>query len=85
MPMMDGMNGMTNGMMGGMMWMGVLWLVFGVLLLVLLVVGIVWLVRHLSNGGSAWEDRGVEVLRERFARGEIDEQEYRSRKQELQS
>lgn len=77
MPMMD----MMDGMMGGMMWMSALWLA----LLVLLVTGVVWLVRYLSTGGSAREDRGMQVLRERFARGEIDEQEYRARKQELQS
>lgn len=77
MPMMD----MMDGMMGGMMWMGALWIA----LLVLLVTGVVWLVRRLSTGGTAREGRGMQVLRERFARGEIDEQEYRARKQELQS
>jgi putative membrane protein len=58
------------------------------LLWVLVILGIVWLVRQLlpPQGGrrAATEDRALEVLRERFARGEIDAEEYESRRRALQ-
>ena len=57
--------------------MGIGWLIF---LAALVVVGVV-LVRHLTNGrtrGSA-----DDVLAHRFARGEIDEDEYRRRRNAL--
>lgn len=51
----------------------------------LLILGIVWLVRTFSGKGAATESRdhsAREILDERFARGEIDEEEYgRKRKQ----
>lgn len=59
-----------------------------VLLWVLVILGIVWLVRQLlpSQGRSrdGREDRALEVLRERFARGEISAEEYESRRHTLQ-
>jgi len=67
--------------MGSGWWwlMGIGWLIF---LAVLVVVGVV-LVRHLTSGhtrGSA-----DDVLAQRFARGEIDEEEYRRRRSALHS
>ena len=69
-----------GGHMGGGWWwvMGIGWLIF---LAVIVVLGVL-LVRHLTNGpgrGSSAED----VLAERFARGEIDEEEYRRRRTAL--
>ncbi len=69
-----------GGHMGRGWWwvMGVGWLIF----LALVVVLGVLLVRYLTSGagrGSSAED----VLAERFARGEIDEDEYRRRRAAL--
>lgn len=52
-----------------------------VLFWTLVVVGIVWLVR--STGGSGYREAATadpqQLLASRFARGEIDEREYRER------
>ena len=81
------MMGCGGDMMGGWMW-------FGGLLWFLLIAGgialIVWVIaRGSSSGapsvprGAMGDDRALSVLRERFARGEIDETEYRQRRQAL--
>lgn len=65
-------------------WLGALWMVLfwaGIILLV------VWAVKALSSndsrfGGSAGS-RGLEILEERYARGEIDRDEFVSRRDEL--
>ena len=50
----------------------------------LLITGIVLLVRYLKSGGPASDRGGPErILAERYARGDIDEQEYRQRLQVL--
>ncbi len=61
--------------------MGLIWLVF----LGLIVVGVVLAIRGSSGGGSDG-GRGrsaIDILDERFARGEIDREEYEERKQVL--
>lgn len=78
--------GMMDGGMGGMWGPGwvvgmVLWSLVGLALLVLAVVGIVWLVRRMDANGSPTRQRqgALDVLRRRYAAGEIDEEEYRRR------
>jgi len=77
------------GDMGNMMGYGG-WGVFSVLHMVLwwvlIVLGIVVLVKWLAGGktGSrAGGDRASEILRERYARGEIDKDEFDKRRQDL--
>jgi putative membrane protein len=81
---------MGPGMMGGYGYGG--WGIFGALFMVLwcvlIVLGIVVLVRWIfgagrRGGGSAGEDRALTILRERYARGEIDKAEYEARKKDL--
>jgi len=56
-----------------------------VLFLALIVVGVVLVVRGPSGGGPRRnEDGALRILDERFARGEIDEDEYRSRRRTLE-
>lgn len=78
--------GRGDGMMGD--WgfgfgMG-LWWVFWIALLVLVVVAI-W--RLLQGGGSAaaraQDDSALEILKRRYARGEIDREEYEAKKRDL--
>jgi putative membrane protein len=55
------------------------------LLRALVVVGLVVLVWRLVGARGLWQrpDSATQVLRERYARGEIDEEEYRKRLQTL--
>lgn len=77
---------MMNGM-GGMMGCGamaLLWLLFAVLL----VAGVVVLVRALIDRSAGTGGRGssaLEILEGRFARGEIDRDEFEERRRALQS
>lgn len=73
----DGMTDTMNAMMGG--WM-LLWALVGVALLVLAVVAAVWLVQRLSPSQS--KDT-AEVLRRRYAAGEIDRDEYLAMRDDL--
>ncbi len=78
---MDGGEHM-DGWGGGWMWL------FGVAMMVLLVIVVIWLVR--TSTGSATRStpdptvRAREVLAERFATGEVSKEEYRDRLAELQ-
>jgi putative membrane protein len=85
---MEGENNMMHwydgwGMMGG--W----W--FMLLLTILLIVGIVWLVRAVGANSTTRRHSDApprqtpeEILQERYARGEIDRDEYEERRQGLQ-
>jgi len=60
----------------------------GILLIAAVVLGIVAIVRtrkSLRVGAGDAEDRGLEILTERFARGEIDADTFRSMKAELKA
>lgn len=57
---------------------GILWMVVSWIAIVVLVWAIVWAVRPGAGGAERPRDP-KQILRERFARGEIDEGEYRSR------
>jgi putative membrane protein len=75
--------GHMNGWGGGWMW---LW---GVAMMTLFVVFIVWLIRAAgtdSTGPARRDpnDRAREILGERFAKGELSPEEYRERISELQ-
>lgn len=53
--------------------------VFILLFWVLLDVGIIYLVKHTLNNGNYKEgggDRAIEILRERYAKGEITKEEF---------
>lgn len=75
---------MTMGPMMGLAWL-ILWLVF----LAVLIVGVVFLIRSLrdrersGSGGSA--SSALQILEERFARGEIDRDEFEERRKILGS
>lgn len=55
--------------------------IIGLLVITLVVVGIVLLLRKEKiDHQQRIPNRSLEILQERFAKGEIDEQEYRNRK-----
>jgi putative membrane protein len=77
-----------GGAMHPMTWMWGAWgvgmmlmmLVFWGLVIAGIVLGIRWLARQTSGSRS---DRALEILRERYARGEIDKQEFDTRRHDL--
>ena len=78
---------MGPGMMGGFGWM---WLmpIFFILFWGLVIWGIVALVRGLSgprgsNSTPPTADSALEVLKKRYARGEINKEEYEEKKKDL--
>lgn len=70
---------MGAGMMGGMgLWM-LLWALVGIAVVALAVLGIVWLVRRTDSSRPVpptQSESAEDVLRRRYAAGEIDEDEY---------
>lgn len=74
------MYGWDGGWGFGMMFVSLLFLA-------LIVVGVVLVVRSFSHGGQAPNppngNRALDILDERFARGEIDQQEYEERRRTL--
>jgi putative membrane protein len=57
---------------------GIVWMVMSWVAIVVLVWVIALAIRHEAGGADRRRDP-VEILQKRFARGEIDEAEYRSR------
>ena len=88
--LMAGMGGdmMGGGMMGGgFKW---LWAIFWVVVLALLVAGAIWLARSLTRpsnppGGPAGPGPARAELDLRYARGELDREEYLQRRADLES
>ncbi len=77
---------MDGGMMGGMgLWM-FFWVLVGIAVLVLAIVGTFRLVRRADSprhGPSSREETPEELLRRRYAAGEIQEDEYQQRRSGL--
>lgn len=72
------MNMYGSGEMSGLGWM-LLGLVFLALLSIGIVLFIIWLVRRFSNSHSSPAD----ILRDRFAKGEIDKTEFSEKMKDL--
>ena len=63
---------------GGFMW--IFW--------ILIIVGIFFLFQNMAkgnSGGSEDKETPMEILKKRYARGEIEEDEYERRRKELES
>lgn len=78
-------------MMGGWgdgNWWGPFDMFIGLIILVAIVAGVIWLVRPdwYSGGGSMRLPRrpsGLDILEERYARGEINREEYLEKKRDI--
>lgn len=82
-------HGQDWGMMEswGGLWWGPIGMIIWLLLLVAIVVAVVWMVRSTGQGGGRElpprRSAGLDVLEERYARGEIDRDEYVQKKRDL--
>jgi putative membrane protein len=79
---------MGSGMMGGMGWFGaIVMIIFWVLVIVGLVLLIRWLLinTRVPSSESKPPSSALEILRERYARGEIDKKEFEEKKKDLLS
>lgn len=74
---------MPDGMMPAPMMM-VFMIVFMVLVFAALVAGVVWLVRTLGEGRRSATRNAIDALEVRYARGEIDRDEYFQRRNDLE-
>ena len=71
---------MFNNGGGTMFGGGFMWLIW-----ILLIVAIVVMVKAWSGGSSGSRDESpMEILKKRYARGEIDEEEFEHRRRELE-
>lgn len=74
---------MENGMMGPVMMVSMM--IIMILVLAGLIAGILWLVRTLADSRRSNDERtATNVLEVRYARGEIDRDEYLQRLEDLQ-
>ena len=75
------------GWTDGYGWMGFGW-IFMALFWVLFILGIVALLRWLGTGGNGSRDvprkMPLEILQERYARGEIGREEYEQKRRDLE-
>lgn len=78
---------MGFGMMGGMGWLGIIFMViFWCLVIVSLILLVKWLlIQTRSESSAAATPPSLEILKARYARGEIDQKEFEEKKRDLLS
>lgn len=68
---------------------GVVGIIFMIIFWILVIAGIVFLVRHFMMRDrmgceGQWGDSAIDILKERYARGEIDKKEFEEKKKDLE-
>ena len=89
-PLIMGIFMFGGGMMmgwgwGASPWWGIAGMVFRLAILVGLILLVVWAVRQFAPAGGPAGSRALEILRERYARGEITRQQYEQMRRDLES
>ncbi len=69
----------NQGFMGGFMWIFWIAIIVGIILLVK------WIVQQNRPGGQQQGENSLEILKKRYARGEIDKEEFEQKKKDLLS
>jgi len=83
--------GATGGYGYGGYGFGLIHMIFWVVILIAVVVAVVWMVRSMMAGGTDVDSNaptprrspGLDVLEERYARGEINRDEYLQKKRDI--
>lgn len=75
----NGYGGWGDGGMMGFLGGGLMMISFWVLLIVL----VVWIVREVSGKNSRLNSNALEILKERYAKGEIDKKEFEAKKKDI--
>jgi len=65
------------GMMGGGWW------IVGLIFWLLVLIGLVLLIKYLWEGGAKREESALELLKKRYARGEISKEEFEEKKKDI--
>ena len=75
--------GMMDGYGYGILGYGMF--IFGFIFWILILVGLVLLIKYLweGGGGKREEESALEVLKKRYARGEISKEEFEEKKKDL--
>ena len=86
--MMWGWPNMMGGFFGGSMgWIGmILGFIFFILIIIGIILFIVWLVKRVTHSGTEQPrigNKALEVLKERYAKGEITKDQYEDIKKDL--
>ncbi|OGK20942.1 hypothetical protein A2866_00240 [Candidatus Roizmanbacteria bacterium RIFCSPHIGHO2_01_FULL_39_8] len=82
--MMGIMRGGGNNMMSGWGGFGLLGWIPMVLFWIVLILGVVALLRYLGRSGQQQDDKTpLEILKERYAKGEIDKKKFEEMKKEV--
>lgn len=73
------MDGYGYGMMSGGYW------ILGLIFWILVIIGLVLLIKYLWEGGGARREQesALELLKKRYARGEISKEEFEEKKKDL--
>ena len=77
--------GFFDTAIGGVASFGIIWLLICIVLIVgtVVIIGLIIKNNH-KHRGYAQSNEALKILKERFARGEIDEDEYRAKKKVLE-
>ena len=81
---------MWPNMMGGFFGGGFIWMIFIFIFVIAVIIGIilliVWLVKRVSSTGGTYKSESrnaLEVLNQRYAKGEITKKEYETIKKDI--
>lgn len=74
---------MQYGMMDYGYGMMASWGILGFIFWILVLIGLVLLIKYLWEGGARKEESALEILKRRYAKGEISKEEFEEKKKEM--